>query len=182
MATASPHISPRAAMIAQDFFRVRVLGPFSRGARGGTPRRKEQREGEPLAGKSSARGNPSQERAARGGTPRKKRGRSIATAYGGACARTRKKVPHSRRPWPGPTVRGRGQRNLFPRATPKNGNSLLKPNGIQLTNKRLGERCGRYPQFGMTFRANRAITDQSASRRRWPGDSSEGAARKVRTL
>ena len=79
-----------------------------------------------------------------------------------ACARTRKKVPHSRRrrrrPWPGPTVRGRGQRNLFPRATPKNGNSLLKPNGIQLTNKRLGEICGlgRYPQFGMTFRANRS--------------------------
>ena len=76
-----------------------------------------------------------------------------------AGGRTQKKVPHSRRrPWPGPTVRGRGQRNLFPRGTPKNGNSLLKPNGIQLTNKRLGEICGlgRYPQFGMTFRANRS--------------------------
>ena len=40
MACASPHISPRAAMIAQDFFRVRVLGAFSRGARGETPRKK----------------------------------------------------------------------------------------------------------------------------------------------
>ena len=35
-------------MIAQDFARVRVLGAFSRGARGGTP---QQREGEPLARK-----------------------------------------------------------------------------------------------------------------------------------
>ena len=44
-------------MIAQDFARVRVLGAFSRGARGGTPRKKI---------------------AARGGTPRKKRQREGA--------------------------------------------------------------------------------------------------------
>ena len=36
-------------MIAQDFFRVRVLGAFSRGARGATPRKKTEREGPPLA-------------------------------------------------------------------------------------------------------------------------------------
>ena len=40
-------------MIAQDFFRVRVLGAFSRGARGGTHRKKEQREGEPIARKEA---------------------------------------------------------------------------------------------------------------------------------
>ena len=48
-------------MIAQDFARVSVLGAFSRGARGGTPRKKQQREGVPLARNSSARGQPSQE-------------------------------------------------------------------------------------------------------------------------
>ena len=36
-------------MIAQDFARAGVLGAFSRGARGGTPRKKTQREGAPLA-------------------------------------------------------------------------------------------------------------------------------------
>ncbi len=36
-------------MIAQDFSRVGVLGAFSRGARGGTPRKKQQRGGAPLA-------------------------------------------------------------------------------------------------------------------------------------
>ena len=40
VAAASPDISSRAAMIAQDFSRVRVLGAFSRGARGGTPRKR----------------------------------------------------------------------------------------------------------------------------------------------
>ena len=39
-------------MIAQDFSRVSVLGAFSRGARGGTPRKRN----------SSARGYPSQEK------------------------------------------------------------------------------------------------------------------------
>ena len=41
---ASPHISPRAAMIAQDFARVRVLGAFSRGARGGHPSQEKRRK------------------------------------------------------------------------------------------------------------------------------------------
>ena len=37
-------------MIAQDFARVRVLGAFSPGARGGGPRkRRQQREGAALA-------------------------------------------------------------------------------------------------------------------------------------
>ena len=51
-------------MIAQDFARVRVLGAFSRGARGGTPRkkggtpRKEQREGAPLARRQQREGAP----------------------------------------------------------------------------------------------------------------------------
>ena len=35
-------------MIAQDFSRVGVLGAFSRGARG-APRKKQEREGVPLA-------------------------------------------------------------------------------------------------------------------------------------
>ena len=57
-------------MIAQDFARVRVLGAFSRGARGGLQ-------------------HPSQEDRARGGTPRKKRDGSIATPYGVATMCTR---------------------------------------------------------------------------------------------
>ena len=62
-AAVSPHISPRAAMIAQDFARVRVLGAFSRGARGGTPRKKTAaRGGTPRQEDSSARGHPSQEK------------------------------------------------------------------------------------------------------------------------
>ena len=42
-------------MIAQDFARVRVLGAFSRGARGGTPRKKTAARGAPLAGPSKSR-------------------------------------------------------------------------------------------------------------------------------
>ena len=49
-------------MIAQDFARVRVLGAFSRGARGGTPRKKTAARG----------GTPRKKTAARRGTPRKK--------------------------------------------------------------------------------------------------------------
>ena len=91
-------------MIAQDFARVRALGAFSRGARGGTPRKKT---------------------AARGGTPRKRRDGSIVMPYGVATMRAHagNKVPHRRRfrlrPWPDPTVRGRGQRTLYPAGLPK---------------------------------------------------------------
>ena len=38
--------------------------------------------------------------------------------------------------------RGRGQRNLFPTEALKNVNNLLKPNNIQLIDKRLGAICG----------------------------------------
>ena len=48
-ALTNPDIAPRAVMIAQDFARVRGLGAFSRGARGGTPRKRKEREGVPLA-------------------------------------------------------------------------------------------------------------------------------------
>ena len=112
---ASPHISPRAAMIAQDFARVRVLGAFSRGARGGTLRKKTAARGGTLRKKTAARGH----------TPRKKRDGSIAMPMvWRPCARTRAKVPHRRRLrlrlWPDPTVRGRGQRALYPAALQKN--------------------------------------------------------------
>ena len=40
-------------MIAQDFARVRVLGAFSRGARGAPLARRQQREGAPLARKET---------------------------------------------------------------------------------------------------------------------------------
>ena len=60
-------------MIAQDFARVRVLGAFSRRARGGTPSQEIETE--------------------------------ASTPYGVARALTRAKVP---------TVRGRGQRSLYP--------------------------------------------------------------------
>ena len=74
--SAGPDISSRAAMIAQDFSRVSVPGAFSRGARGGTPRKKT---------------------AARGGTPRKKRDGSIAMPYGVAtmCAHAGKSAPRA---------------------------------------------------------------------------------------
>ena len=45
-------------MIAQDFAPVRVLGAFSRGARGGTPRKKTEREGAPLARRQQREGAP----------------------------------------------------------------------------------------------------------------------------
>ncbi len=122
---ASPHISPRAAMIAQDFARVRVLGAFSRGARGAPFAKKQQREGHPSQKNSSARGTLRKKTAARGGTPRKKRDGSIAMPMvWRPCARTRAKVPHRRRLrlrlWPDPTVRGRGQRTLYSAALQKN--------------------------------------------------------------
>ena len=86
-AAVSPHISPRTAMIAQDFARVRVLGAFSRGARGGTPRKKTAARG----------GTPRKKTAARGGTPRKKRDGSIAMPYGVAtmCAHAGKSAPQA---------------------------------------------------------------------------------------
>ena len=73
---ASPDISSRAAMIAQDFARVRVLGAFSRGARGVPPRKKT---------------------AARGVPPRKRRDGSIATPYGVAtmCTHAGKSAPQA---------------------------------------------------------------------------------------
>ena len=140
-------------MIAQDFFRVRVLGAFSRGARGGTPRKKEQREGEPLARKSSARGNPSQE---------KRRKHSHCLWWSEHVPARGKRCPTvgavGAAPGPAPPCEGAASAICSREELRKNGNSLLKPNGIQLTNKRLGEICGlgRYPQFGMTFRANRS--------------------------
>ena len=74
---ASPDIASRAAMIAQDFARVSLLGAFSRGARGGTPRKK-----------TAARGDP----------PRKKRDGSIAAPYGVAtmCAHAGKRPARAR--------------------------------------------------------------------------------------
>ena len=123
--TPSPDSSSRAAMIAQDFSRVSVLGAFSRGARGGTPRKKD----------SSARGHPSQEKR-----------RKPPSMVWRPRALTREKVPHGRRlrlrPWPDPTVRGRGQRSLYPAGFSKYGINLLELKDRYLFNKRLGEISG----------------------------------------
>ena len=74
---------------------------------------------------------------------------SIATPYGVAtmCAHAGKFiVPHRRRlrlrPWPDPTVRGRGQRSLFPAGFWKYGITLLELKDIYLLNERLGEISG----------------------------------------
>ena len=73
------------------------------------------------------------------------------------CPRTWAQVPHRRRlrlrPWPGPIVRGCGQRILFPEGLPNNGNKRLKQNDIRLFDKRLGAISGREADaLGATIR------------------------------
>ena len=123
---ASPDISSRAAIIAQDFARARVLGAFSRGARGGTPRMKT----------ASARGHPSQEKSG-----------SIAMPYGVAStgAHAGKSAPRAAPSAP-PVARPHRAR-----ARPAHfvSGRISEKNDICLFDKRLGEisGLGRTPPF-----------------------------------
>ena len=111
-------------MIAQDFARVSVLGAFSRGARGGTPRKKQQREGAALA-----------------------RDGSIATPYGVAtmCAHAGKSAPQAAPSAP-PVARSHRARarpaQFVPGRTSEKWDYLLKQKDIEIFDKRLGEMSG----------------------------------------
>ena len=140
VASASPDVAPRVAMIAQDFAPVRVLGAVSRGARGGTPRKRGVGSiATPYGGASMcAHGGKSAPQAAPSASPVARPRSSTMEQPRGVAGASRTRLFHGKpaRAWPAQFVPG---------GTSDKWEQPIESKRYPNTHKRLGAISGRGP-------------------------------------